>query len=155
MSGYKARPGSYLYGLLPLGLCIALCSCAQAATPTAILRPTPDAVDIYIMMTEKYTSASVILSIYSMSADDAARIVRALQAIEAPYDLQDLHEQAVSAYQHVCAGKLLLPGSDNVLRSEALFMVDWGIALLKDYRERLDERATIEHGKGNEGPGTQ
>jgi hypothetical protein len=91
------------------------------------------------MMTAKYTSPSVMATIYDMSADDAARIVRALQAIEAPPDFQALHEQAVSAYQHICAGKLLLPRSDNVLRSEAYFMIDWGIALLKDYRERLDE----------------
>jgi hypothetical protein len=122
-----------------LGICVALASCAQSATPTVVLRPTPDALGIYIMMTEKYTSPSATFSIYDMSADDAARIVRALQAIEAPLDLQALHEQAVNAYQHICTGKLLLPRADNVLRAEALFMVDWGIALLKDYRERLDQ----------------
>jgi hypothetical protein len=122
-----------------LGLCVAVGSCAQAATRTVTPPPTPDALDIYIMMTAEYTSPSVILTIYDMSADDAARIVRALQAIEAPPELQTLHEQAVSAYQQICAGKLLLPRSDNVLRSEAYFMVDWGIALLKDYQERLDQ----------------
>jgi hypothetical protein len=91
------------------------------------------------MMTARYTSPSVIVTIYDMSADDAARILRALQSIEAPADLQALHEQAIGAYQHICAGKLLLPRADNVLRSEAYFMIDWGVALLKDYRERLDE----------------
>jgi hypothetical protein len=122
-----------------LGLCVAVGNCAQAATPAVAPRPTPDALDIYIMMTAKYTSPSFIATIYDISADDAARIVRALQAIEAPPGLQTLHEQAVSAYQHITAGKLLLPGSQNVLRSEAYFMIDWGIALLKDYRERLDD----------------
>jgi hypothetical protein len=122
-----------------LGLCIALASCAQAATPTVVPRPTPDERDIYIMMTARYTSLDVIVTIYDMSADEAARILRALQSIEAPPDLQDLHEQAVNAYQHISAGKLLLPGADNVLRAEAYFMVDWGIALLMDYRERLDQ----------------
>jgi len=125
--------------LLLLGLCMVLTNCAQAATPTVTPLPTPDALDIYIMMTAKYTSPSVILSVYDMSADEAARILRALQAVQAPPELQTLHEQAVSAYQHICAGKLLLPRANNVLRSEALFMVDWGIALLKDYRERVDQ----------------
>ena len=139
MSGCGARPGGFLHGFMLLGLCVALASCAQSATPTVVLRPTPDALDIYVMMTARYTSPSVIASIYDMSADDAARILRALQSVESPPDVQALHEQAVNAYQHICAGKLLLPRADNVLRSEAYFMIDWGIALLRDYRERLDE----------------
>jgi hypothetical protein len=60
----------------------------------------------------------------------------------------------VNAYRHICAGKLLLPRADNVLRAEAFFMIDWGIALLKDYRERLDQ-ATIERGNSDEGTGHQ
>lgn len=89
------------------------------------------------MMTEKYTSWEVIFSITDMSANEAARILSALQAIEPPADLKDLHEQAVDAYRSICTGKLLLPHADNLVRAEAYFMVDWGIGRLLDYREQL------------------
>jgi hypothetical protein len=137
LSRSNCRHSGFLYGFLLLSLTVALANCAQAATPTITPLPTPDALDIYIMLTAKYTSPSMIATIYDMSADSAARIVRALQAIEPPPGLETLHEQVVNAYRHICAGKLLLPGADPVLRSEAYFMVDWGIALLKDYEEHL------------------
>ena len=95
--------------------------------------------DVYTMLTEKYTSFDATLRVYDISADDAARILRALQAIRPPPGLEALHEQALDAYRHICRGKLLLPGADSVLRSEAHFMLDWGISLLRDYRERLDQ----------------
>jgi hypothetical protein len=137
LSASNWKHSGFLYGFLLLSLAMALANCARSATPTITPPPTPDALDIYTMLTAEYTSPSVIATIYDMSADNAARIVRALQAIEPPPGLETLHEQAVNAYRHICAGKLLLPGADAVLRSEAYFMVDWGIALLKDYEERL------------------
>lgn len=140
MNGCRAGYRSFVCGFLQVGLVAALVSCAQSATPTIALRPTPDALDIYFMMMERYTSPSAIAGIYDMSADDASRMLRALESIEAPPELRSRHEQAANAYQHICAGKLLLPGADNVLRSEAYFVIDWGIALLEDCREHLDER---------------
>jgi hypothetical protein len=107
------------------------------AVPTASPFPTPDEHAVYGMMTEKYTSWDVIFSIADMSANEAARILSALQAIQPPADLTDLHEQAVDAYRSICMGKLLLPNADNLVRAEAHFMVDWGIGRLLDYREQL------------------
>lgn len=91
------------------------------------------------MLTAKYTSYEVIWHIYDMSPDEAARILQALQAIEPPAGFEALHEQALDAYRMICKAKLLLPGADPVLRSEAYFVIDWGISRLKDYREQLDQ----------------
>lgn len=110
----------------------------ELVVPTAKLLPTPDDRAIYSMMTEKYTSWDVIFSIGDMSANEAARILGALLAIEPPADLEVMHEQAVDAYRYICKGKLLLPGADNLVRAEAHFMVDWGVGRLRDYREQLD-----------------
>lgn len=106
--------------------------------PTAKLFPTPDDRAIYSMMTEKYTSWHVIFSIPDMSANEVARILEALLAIEPPADLEAVHEQAVDAYRHISTGKLLLPSADNLVRAEAHFMIDWGVGRLLDYREQLD-----------------
>jgi len=115
---------------------IGLASCrAEQPTPTA---PVPDERALYAMMTDGYTSWAAIANIRDISADEAARRLKALQAIRPPSGLESLHEQAVNAYQHICGGKLLLPGADSVLRAEAYFMVDWGRICLMDYREELD-----------------
>ena len=129
-------------GLALLALCMALGSCRLAATPTVVPSPTPDPVDIYIMMTQRYTSPAFVLTLGDMSAEDVDRIVRALQDIQAPAELQDLHEQAVSGWKWVSDGKLLLPGADGQLRAEAYFMMEWGMGLLLDYWERLSQ---VEH----------
>lgn len=142
MSRSGARLSSRLYGPLLVGLCLALAGCAPAATPTPVPAPTPDPVDIYIRMTESYTSPGVILAIGELSAEDVDQIVRAMMAIEAPAGLEDLHEQAVSGWKWVSDGKWLLPGADGRLRSEAYFMMEWGMGLLIDYRERLSQ---VEH----------
>jgi hypothetical protein len=90
------------------------------------------------MLTEKYTAFQVIMRVHDMTADDAARMLQALQAIEPPARVEALHEQALDAYRRICAGKLLLPGADSVVRAEAYFMIDWGISRLLDYREKLE-----------------
>lgn len=124
--------------LLWLLLALLVTDCGSPVEPTAAVRPTPDPVSIYIMLTDKYTSPSAIALVYGMSADDAARRLRALQAIVPPSGLEDIHNLAIDAYRYICSGKLLLPGADNVLRAEAYFLIDWGIALLWDYREKID-----------------
>jgi hypothetical protein len=115
---------------------VGLASCRdERPTPTLHL---PDERELYAMMTDRYTSWDVIVGVRDISADESARRLKALQAIHPPSGLESLHDQAVNAYQHICSGKLLLPGADSVLRSEAYFMVDWGLARLVDYREQLD-----------------
>jgi hypothetical protein len=111
---------------------------AEKAAPTARPFPTPDDRAIYAMMTSKYTSWDVIFGIHDMSAAESARILGALEAIQPPVDLEDLHQQAITAYQHVVEGKRLLLGADSILRAEAQFMIDWGVALLLHFREQFD-----------------
>lgn len=127
--------------LVWFSLLLSLIGCARLAeptkTPTRTPLPTPDELAIYVMLSEQYTAPYVIVQIYDMSADQAARILRALQAIEPPPRVEELHQQAVDAYQQICVGKLLLPGADSELRSEACFMVDWGISRLLDYNQQL------------------
>ena len=126
--------------VLSLGF-VTLIACANhsqpALEPTAT-QPIPDDLAIYRMLTDKYTAYYVIFGIDDMPVDEAARILEALSNIDPPAGLEELHRQAVSAYEHVCSGKLLLPGSDSQLRAEAYFQIDWGIKLLIDYREQLD-----------------
>ena len=108
--------------------------------PTATPRPVPSDVAIYLMLTERYASLATIMRVQEMPVDEAARILQALQAVEPPSGFEALHDQALDAYRQITAGKLLLPGSDSELRSEAYFMIDWGIARLLDYREKLEAR---------------
>jgi hypothetical protein len=133
--------GRLLHWLVRFSLLLSLIGCARLAeptkTPTRTPLPTPDELAIYVMLSEKYTAPYVIMQIYDMSADQAARILRGLQAIEPPPRAEELHQQALNAYQQICAGKLLLPGADSVLRAEAYFMVDWGISRLLDYNQKL------------------
>jgi hypothetical protein len=91
------------------------------------------------MLVDKYTAYAVILGINEMTADEAARILTALRGIDPPAGVAELHQQAISAYERVSAGKLLLPGSDSQIRAEAYFEIDWGTKLLMDYREQLDK----------------
>nr|MBC7245706.1 hypothetical protein [Chloroflexota bacterium] len=135
----KCLRGNSRFWLLALAVLL-LAGCKQQTIPTVVPLPTPDAHAIYMMLTMKYTSDDVILRIYDMSPDEVARILQALQSIEPPDGLEALHEQALDAYRIICKGKLLLPGADPVLRSEAYFAIDWGIGLLRDYRERLDKQ---------------
>ena len=142
VSTHSYRQWQVLRCFVLLSLLLPFIGCASSAQrterPTATPPPIPSDLAIYIMLTAKYTAPHVIFSIHDMSADQAARILRALQAIRPPTDLNALHEQALNAYRHIIAGKLLLPGSDPVLRAEAYFMVDWGIGRLVDYREKLE-----------------
>jgi hypothetical protein len=118
-------------------LCVVGVASCQAAQPTPTPR-LPDERELYAMMTDRYTSWDVIYQVQSMSAGEASRMLMALQAIHPPSGLESLHEQSINAYQHICSGTLLLPGADSVLRSEARFMVDWGMACLIEYREQLE-----------------
>ena len=126
--------------LLLAALLCALIGCRPVQPGTATVAPgaTPDDMAVYRMLTDKYTSAYAVLRVPDLSADDAARILRALQAVSVPPEAEALHEQALDAYRHICTGKLLLPGADSRLRAEAYFMVDWGISRLIDYGEQLD-----------------
>jgi len=142
LSKRLAKWGHVFRWLMLFSLLLSLIGCARHAeptrTPTRTPLPTPDRLAIYAMLTEKYTAFQVIMSVYDMTADDAARMLQALQAIEPPVRVEALHEQALDAYRQICAGKLLLPGADSVLRAEAYFMIDWGISRLLDYREKLE-----------------
>ena len=122
-----------------LALAVIGAVCTPFVHPTATPYPTPDEVSIYLMLTDKYTSLDAIVHIYDMSADDAARVLQALQSIEPASGFEMLHEQVLDAYRYICRGKLLLPGADNLLRAEAYFMVDWGISCLLDYRQQVDK----------------
>jgi hypothetical protein len=109
-----------------------------SAPPTATSRLIPSDMAIYLMLTERYTSLATIMRVQEMTVDEVARILQALQAVEPPSGYEALHDQALDAYRQITAGKLLLPGSDSELRSEAYFMIDWGITRLLDYREKLE-----------------
>jgi hypothetical protein len=134
--------GHLPHWLVRFSLLLSLIGCVRLAeptrTPTRTPLPTPDELAIYVMLTDRYTAPYIIMQIHDMSADEAARILRALQAVEPPPRAEELHQQALNAYQQICAGKLLLPGSDSVLRADAYFMIDWGISRLVDYHEELE-----------------
>ena len=116
-----------------------LAGCARPVEPTGTPVSTPGEVTRYVAATERYTSYAAITYVNDMSAVDAFGILRALQAIEPPEQLEPLHEQALSAYRHIYDGKLLLPGARRELRAEGFFMVEWGIGRLLEYRQELDK----------------
>lgn len=136
------RWGHPVHWLVRFSLLLSLMGCSRLAEPTRMPTrtplPTPDDLAIYVMLTERYTAPYVIMQIENMSADDAARILRALQAVEPPARAAELHQQVLDAYQQVCAGKLLLSGADSELRADAYFMIDWGISRLVDYHDKLE-----------------
>jgi hypothetical protein len=137
LSGSSAGYGRSSLWRWALGLLL-LTGCARPVEPTATTVPTPDEVTRYIAATERYTSYAAIGYINDMFAVDANSILRALQAIEPPEQLEALHEQALSAYRHIYEGKLLLPGAGSELRAEGFFMIEWGIGRLLEYRQELD-----------------
>jgi len=141
---WRPRSRTLLSVLVVLSGFVTLTACAvrsgRTLQPTAT-QPIPDDLATYMMLTEKYTAHYVIFSIDDMPLDEAARIIRALRSIDPPAGLEELHRQAISAYEYVTAGKLLVPGADSQLRAEAYFQIDWGIQLLIDYREQLEDIA--------------
>jgi len=138
---WRLRSCTVLCGLVVSLSLVTLAACASHAPrtpqPTAT-QPILDDLVTYKMLTEKYTTYYVIFGIDDMPVDEAARILRALRSIDPPVGLEELHRQAISAYEYVTSGKLLLPGADSELRAEAYFQIDWGIKLLIDYREQID-----------------
>ena len=138
MSGSSAGYGRSTLWRWALGLLL-LAGCARPPEPTATPVSTPDEVTRYIAATERYTSYAALSYVNEMFASDAISILRALQAIEPPEQLEPLHGQALSAYRNIYDGKLLLPGADSELRAEAFFMIEWGIARLLEYRQELDK----------------
>jgi hypothetical protein len=140
LSGRSALCGQMTVLFVLLSVCAA-CAGYPVPVPTqALPPPTPDALDIYAMMMEKYTSPSAIVGIYSQSAEEAGRRLRALLAVQPPAGLEALHQEAVDGYHYIREGMLLIPGANSVTRAEALFMIDWGVSRLWDYRERTDSR---------------
>ena len=113
------------------GLLLLLVGCGRSTEPTPVPTPdeptpaptpTPDDLIRYIMATERYTSYGAVIYVNDMSAGEVARVLRAMQAIEPPEELEALHEQALEAYREICNGKLLLPGAESELRAEAYFI---------------------------------
>jgi len=133
------KPHGTVARLVLLGFVISISCCARQLEPTVTARPTPDELAIYRMLTEKYTSPVAVMNVNEISADQAARVLRALQSIEPPTGYERLHEQALDAWRQICMGKLLLVGADSMVRAEAFFMVDWGVRCLIDYRERINQ----------------
>lgn len=125
--------------LVLFGFLLLLAGCTKHAQPTAVPRPTPDELDIYVMLTEKYTSYDVIVQVYDVPVSETLRRLHALQAVTPPTGLEALHQKAIDGYSYICEGKQLLPGANSVVRAEAFFMIEWGISRLLDYREHLDQ----------------
>lgn len=131
--------------LIVLGLGLALVGCQLKPTPTPI--PTPDALGIYLILVDDYTSLDTIVQMRDRAPDEIQRMEMAMQAIVPPPDLRQLHRQALEAFGYIYEGLSLLPApGDNMLVAEANFMVDWGISRLMEYRELLDAY-TQEHGR--------
>ncbi|MBC7264566.1 MAG: hypothetical protein H5T64_09485 [Chloroflexi bacterium] len=131
--------------LIVVGLGLALVGCQLKPTPTPI--PTPDALGIYLILVDDYTSLNTIVQMRDRAPDEIQRMEMAMQAIVPPPDLRQLHLQALEAFNYIYEGLSLLPApGDNVLVAEANFMVDWGISRLMEYRELLDAYAQ-EHGR--------
>ena len=122
-----------------LTLVITVSGCVWESDPSVTVRPTPNERAIYWMLVEKYTFPAITMSIDAMSADEAARMLSAMQGIKPPEGCEALHEQALDAWRQICMGKLLLVGADSMVRAEAYFMVDWGVSRLIDYREHIDQ----------------
>jgi len=121
-----------------LSMCASCAGYVVPAQPPTLVPPTPDALDIYFMMMEEYTSPDAIVGIYDQSAEEIGRRLRAILAVQPPAGLEVLHQEAVDAYQYIREGMLLVPGERSVMRAEALFMIDWGISRLWGYREQTD-----------------
>lgn len=140
MNGRARFPKLLASLALALGLALgtACAGCRNLNPVPTATQPITDELSIYRMLTDKYTDYYVIFGIDDMPASEAGRIVTALQGIDPPPGLEELHQQAIRAFVFVRAGKLLVPGADSELRAEAYFQVDWGIKLLIDYRQQLD-----------------
>lgn len=126
------------------------CALRPTPTPTPLLTPTPTVVDplslvslevrIYLLMVRPVTTDYAILEARYQPSSVMQALVEELDMVDPPPDMIEAHALLREGYQLLAEGTALLetdPGPE--LRSEAIFIQDWGVRQLWEHRRMVAE----------------
>ena len=129
---------------------VAGCAPQPMPTPTPLPSPTPTVaaplapvnaeVNVYLLLVRPVTTDFAILEARNQPASVLEDLVKELDMIEPPADMAEAHALLKEGYQLLAEGTALLETHPQpVLRSEAIFMQDWGVRQLWEHRRLVAE----------------
>ncbi len=129
---------------------VAGCAPQPTPTPTPLPSPTPTVAaplpavnaegNVYLLLVRPVTTDFAILEARNQPASVLEDLVKELDMIEPPADMAEAHALLKEGYQLLAEGTALLETHPQpVLRSEAIFMQDWGVRQLWEHRRLVAE----------------
>jgi len=161
----RCARGNLACDWLPLALLAAVviagCAAQPTVTPTPLPSPSPTAaaplpalnveVNVYLLLARPVTTDFAILYARDQPTSVLERLVKELDMIEPPPDMAEAHALLKEGYQLLAEGTAMLGTKVSPdLRSEAIFMQDWGVRQLWEHRRLVAEylaRAEQEQGR--------
>lgn len=148
--------GNPACGWQPLALLVVMvivgCAAQPTPTPTPLPSPTPTPAEtdllsrvnlevrIYLLMVRPVTTDYAILYARQQPASVLQDLVKELELIEPPADMAEAHALLKEGYRLLAEGTAILETHPKpVLRSEAIFMQDWGVRQLWEHRRAVAE----------------
>ncbi|MDH7485225.1 MAG: hypothetical protein QHJ81_02995 [Anaerolineae bacterium] len=137
---------------LLVGALLTGCIRQPTPTPTPLPSPTPTPAEtdplsrvnlevrVYLLMVRPVTTDYAILYARQQPASVLQDLVKELELIEPPADMAEAHALLKEGYQWLAEGTAILETHPKpVLRSEAIFMQDWGVRQLWEHRRVVAE----------------
>ncbi len=150
----RCARGNLACDWLPLALLavvvIAGCAAQPTPTPTPLPSPSPTAaaplpavnaeVNVYLLLVRPVTTDFAILYARDQPASVLEALVEELDMIDPPPEMAEAHRLLKEGYQLLAEGTAMLEDHpDPALRSEAIFMQDWGVRQLWEHRRLVAE----------------
>lgn len=133
-----------------LALTLAGCEPWLAPTPTPLPTPTPTPVDPlslvspevrgYLLLVRPITTDYAILNARDQPASVLEALVEEIQLADPPQEMAEAHALLEEGYRLLAEGTAILEtGPKPELRSEAIFIQDWGVRQLWEHRRVVAE----------------